>query len=67
MKHSGEFVQKGISVEQIPEFLIKAASEGKIVGMQRTRPIYEITFNGQTYKVAIDIGSNGFIVGANMR
>lgn len=62
MKHADEFVSKGISMEQIPEFLIKAASEGKVIGMQRTRPIYQITYNGKMYKVAIDMGSNGFIV-----
>jgi len=28
-------------------------------------PIYEYSFNGQTHRMAIIVGSNGFIVGAN--
>ncbi|MPM22890.1 hypothetical protein SDC9_69350 [bioreactor metagenome] len=67
MKHADEFVSKGIGKELIPEFLITAVREGKLIGMQRTRPIYQVTFNGKAYKVAIDIGNNGFIVGANMK
>lgn len=35
------------------------------VGVQRARPIYEFTLNGQTQRIAIDVGDNGFIVGAN--
>ena len=37
----------------------------QFVVMQRTRPIYEFTYNGTKHRVAIDIGNNGFIVGAN--
>ena len=29
------------------------------------RPIYEFTYNGEIHKVAITVGNNGFIVGAN--
>ncbi len=67
MNHATEFNQKGISTEQIPEFLTKAVKEGKIVGMQGTRPIYEVEFNGRIQRVAISIGDNGFIVGANIK
>ena len=65
MKYAGEFVTRGIPVDQIPEFLIKTITEGKIVGMQGTKPIYEIIFNGKVQRTAIGIGSNGFIVAAN--
>ncbi|MCL1976205.1 MAG: hypothetical protein FWG61_08605 [Firmicutes bacterium] len=67
MNHAGEFISKGIPTEKIPDFLIKAVSEGKVVGMQGTRPIYEVVYNGQLQRVAITIGENGYIVGANMR
>jgi hypothetical protein len=33
--------------------------------MQRTRPIYEVVVDGRTYRVAVSVGDNGFIVGAN--
>ncbi|TDX89744.1 UNVERIFIED_CONTAM: putative toxin of predicted polymorphic toxin system [Lysinibacillus xylanilyticus] len=68
LNHADEFATKGINQSQLPEFITKAVSEGKIVGYQGKgtgRPIYEINFNGQTQRVAITTGSNGFIVGAN--
>jgi hypothetical protein len=67
-KHAAEFEAKGIAQSQLPEFIIKSVSEGEIVayqGKDTGRPIYEITFNGKRYRVAITTGSNGFIVGAN--
>ncbi|MDR1914445.1 MAG: hypothetical protein LBQ68_08210, partial [Clostridiales bacterium] len=60
-----QFLQNGIPSNQIPKLLINTLSNGKIVGYQRTRPIYEIVFNGETQRVAISVGTNGFIVGAN--
>ncbi|MDY3521489.1 hypothetical protein JSO54_02760 [Riemerella anatipestifer] len=42
--------------------------ENKIVGYQGSgtgRPIYELIYKGTKQKVAITIGSNGFVVGAN--
>ncbi|WP_330329195.1 ALF repeat-containing protein [Streptomyces sp. NBC_00536] len=70
MKHGDEFVDAGVAVKDIPEFIIKAVTEGKVVGQQRadlTRPIYEVTFQGKTQRVAVTTGDNGFSVGANMR
>ena len=32
---------------------------------QRTRPIYEVVFGGREIRVAVTVGDNGFIVGAN--
>lgn len=55
----------GITKEELPEFIITVLSEGKQVGIQNTRPIYEAVYKGETKIVAIDVGSNGFIVGAN--
>ena len=45
---------------------MQAVLNGKQVGMQGTRPIYEVTFNGVKQKVAVTVGNNGFVVGANM-
>jgi hypothetical protein len=67
-RHAGEFIEHGVASEDIPKLLNKALSEGKIVGQQGAdggRPIYETVYNGKTQRVAITVGNNGFIVGAN--
>lgn len=64
-KHAKDFLEIGISKEELPEFIMKALSEGKEVGVQNTREIYEVVYKGKTHRVAITVGSNGFIVGAN--
>jgi hypothetical protein len=68
LRHSDEFAAKGIPEHQIPDALFTALEEGRIVGYQgkgNGRPIYEFTFNGETQRVAVTVGENGFIVGAN--
>ena len=65
-EHADDFLNKGITQEQIPDYVMNALENGKIVGYQGTgRPIYEFTYNGEIHKVAITVGNNGFIVGAN--
>lgn len=69
-KHAKEFQQQGISKKEIPQYLMHAVKHGKIVGYQgrdKSRPIYEFTYEGKKRRVAITIGSNGYIVGANPR
>ncbi|PJG85311.1 hemagglutinin repeat-containing protein, partial [Conservatibacter flavescens] len=68
LKHKNEFIAKGISESDIPNFLITALNQNNIVGYQgkgNGRPIYELNYNGKTQRVAITVGNNGFIVGAN--
>lgn len=65
-EHGGEFVQAGISEKNISKFVMQAVLEGNQVGMQGTRPIFETTFKGATHRVAVTVGDNGFVVGANM-
>lgn len=67
-RHAGEFIERGVAAEDIPKLLNKALTEWKIVvpqGEGSRRPIYETVFNGKTQRVAITVGDNGFIVGAN--
>ena len=67
-EHADDFLNKGIMQEQIPNYVMNALENGKIVGYQGRgtgRPIYEFTYNGEIHKVAITVGNNGFIVGAN--
>ena len=67
-EHADDFLNKGITQEQIPDYVMNVLENGKIVGYQGRgtgRPIYEFTYNGEIHKVAITVGNNGFIVGAN--
>ena len=68
--HETNFNDKGIKTSDIPDFVLTAVSKGKIVGYQgkgNGRPIYEVEYNGETHLVAVTVGSNGYIVGANPR
>lgn len=67
-EHADDFLNKGIMQEQISDYIMNALENGKIVeyqGRGTGRPIYEFTYNGEIHKVAITVGNNGFIVGAN--
>jgi len=44
---------------------MEAATQGTQVGIQGTRPIYEVVFKGIKKRVAVTVGNNGFVVGAN--
>jgi hypothetical protein len=64
--HTPEFADRGISEDQIPDAVMTAVINGSIMGYQGVdRPIYEVTFNGRTQLIAVTVGSNGYIVGAN--
>jgi filamentous hemagglutinin len=69
-EHGSQFAKMGVSEAQIPGVVMKAVSEGKLVGYQGSgvgRPIYELTINGQQQRIAVTVGDNGFVVGANPR
>ena len=66
--HATDFANSGVAAADVPDLVIKAVTEGKIVGYQGQgmgRPIYEVVFNGAKQLVAVTVGSNGYIVGAN--
>lgn len=68
MDHADQFADIGVPREKVGQFVFDAATTGKIVGYQGKgagRPIFEFLFEGQPYKVAVTVGNNGFIVGAN--
>lgn len=70
LAHAKEFASIGVHESEIPSFLLKAIRDGKIIGYQEKglgRPIYQVNHNGREVKVAITIGDNGYIVGANPR
>jgi len=65
-EHRDDFLNRGISEDQISDAVMTAITEGKVVGHQgKGRPIYEFQFNGQTQRIAVTTSNNGFIVGAN--
>lgn len=70
LKHEKDFSNKGISKSEIVPLLAASIKSGKLIGTQgkksnKPRQVYEVNFNGKVFKIAISIGSNGFIVGAN--
>ncbi|BAZ80689.1 hypothetical protein PN497_19580 [Sphaerospermopsis kisseleviana CS-549] len=69
-EHSSQFADQGIGSDQIPDAIITAITEGKIIGYQgrkNTRIIYEVNFNSKTHYIAVTVSNNGYIVGANPR
>lgn len=53
---------------QLTDTCPHCGSKGHIVGYQGKgtgRPIYEVDYNGTKRRVAVTVGSNGYIVGAN--
>ena len=66
--HQSHFNERGIATADIADFVLTAVAKGTIIGYQGKgtgRPIYEVTYNGSTHRVAVTVGSNGYIVGAN--
>ncbi|MFE6691864.1 virulence factor [Streptomyces sp. NPDC057743] len=65
-RHAGEFATAGVRVEDIPALVKTALTEGTRVGTQgASRGIYEVTFQGKTQRLAISVGDNGYVIGAN--
>lgn len=57
--HGTQFAQIGISESQIPEVVMRALSEGKLVAYQGAgtgRPIFELTIKGRLHRIAITVG-----------
>ncbi len=67
-KHGHEFNGKGIANNDIPDYVLEAIYQGNVVGTQgkkNPRIVYEFTYNGKKQRIAVQVGSNGYIVGAN--
>lgn len=67
-RHADDFRNIDVSSDQIPDLVISALTRGEVVGYQGSgngRTIYEVNYGGKPVRVAITVGSNGFIVGAN--
>lgn len=69
-EHGKEFNDIGISNETIPNFVLEAVYQGKIIGTQgkrNPRDVYEFIYNGEKYRIAVQVSTNGYIVGANLK
>lgn len=67
-EHGHQFNGKGISNEDIPDYVLEAVYQGNIVGTQgkkNPRTVYEFTYNGVRQRIAVQVSENGYIVGAN--
>lgn len=67
-EHGKEFNGKGISNENIPDYVLEAVYQGNVVGTQgkkNPRTVYEFIYNGNKQRVAVQVSENGYIVGAN--
>ncbi|MDR2975543.1 MAG: hypothetical protein LBV00_12705 [Propionibacteriaceae bacterium] len=67
--HGGQFLTQGIAPHEVSDYIMTAVSQGRIIGVQgkgaTPRTVYEFEYRGITRQVAIQVGSNGYIVGAN--
>ena len=69
-EHGHEFNGKGISNNDIPNYVLEAVHQGNIVGTQgkrNPRTVYEFVYNGVTQRVAVQVSTNGYIVSANCK
>lgn len=69
-EHGHQFNGKGISNEDIPDYVLEAIYQGNIVGTQgrkNPRTVYEFTYNGVKQRIAVQVSKNGYIVGANLK
>lgn len=58
LTHLQDFQNQGISREELPTYIMEAIHQGKIVGYQdrnKTRAIYEVTYEGVPHKIAITV------------
>lgn len=65
-KRGDEFTQAGVAAADVAEVVFQAAATGKPVGITgRDRVVYAIEHRGRPLLVAVTVGENGYIVGAN--
>ena len=69
-RHGHEFASAGISNVNIPNYVLEAVYQANVIGFQgkrNPRTVYEFVYNGEKRRIAIQVGSNGYIVSANPR
>jgi filamentous hemagglutinin len=65
-KRVADFARHGIGRDEIVDAVFDALANGTPIGISgKDRVVYALTYNGRPVRIAISVGSNGFIVGAN--
>lgn len=65
-KRGDEFAQAGVAAADVANVVFRAAATGKPVGITgRDRVVYATEHQGRPLLVAVTVGANGYIVGAN--
>jgi hypothetical protein len=68
VRHQQDFANVGIHADQIPDAVMTAVTQGKVIGYQgknQGRTIYDTVFNDTRHQISVTVSDNGFIVGAN--
>ena len=67
-RHGKEFRQAGLKTnDEIYDAIMAAVTAGNVTDIQgRGRPIFKTKINGEDRGIAVTIGNNGYIVGANL-
>lgn len=68
VRHKQDFANVGIHADQIPDAVMTAVTQGKVIGYQgknQGRTIYDVVFNDTRHQISVTVSDNGFIVGAN--
>ncbi len=64
--HAGEFDDRGFLVEQIPDWIMIAVVQGRVIGIQgSSRLVHQLETNETIHYISIEISNNGYIVSAN--
>lgn len=68
-EHADDFNRQGIPTRDIPEVVHRAVVSGEYTGYYQGRPpgrpIFAVQYHGETKYIAVQVGNNGYIVGAN--
>lgn len=64
-RHGDEFARAGLVGDDLADTIMQAL-RGPVVGYEGTRPVYLVVVGGRVRRIAITVGKNGYIVGANL-
>jgi hypothetical protein len=64
-----DFVGRGVQPDEVLDYVWEAATKGTVVGTQGTtlgsRDVYAFAWKGELHLLAVSVGDNGYVVGAN--
>lgn len=65
-EHRSQFIDRELAEEDIIPVIMQALRENNVVDKQgRSRLVYLTNYKGKEQFIAIEVGGNGYIVGAN--